>query len=55
MEKKLLFSIQTDRKIKSNRPGIVVKEYKRKTCALIDIALLTDNNISVIEFNKIIK
>ena len=25
-------AIQTDRKIKSNRPDIVVKDYKRKVC-----------------------
>ena len=26
------FAIQTNRKIKSNRPDIVIKDYKRKTC-----------------------
>ena len=31
------FAIQTDRKIKSNKPDIVVKDYKRKTFFLIDI------------------
>ena len=40
-------AIQTDRKIKSNRPDI-----KRKTCLLIDMAIPTDNNITVKEYKK---
>ena len=47
------FSIQTDRKIKNNRSDIVVKDYKRKkTYLLIDMAVPTDNYISVIENDK---
>ena len=41
----LLDAIQTDRKIKNNRPGIFVKDYKRKTCFLIDMSVPTDNNM----------
>ena len=37
------FAMQTDRKIKSNKPNIVVKNYKRKICLPIDIAVLTNN------------
>ena len=45
----LFFAIQTDKNIRSNRPDIVVKDYKRKTCLLFD--MLT----SVKEYNKISK
>ena len=31
------FAIETDRKIKRNRPDLVVKDYKRKTYFLIDM------------------
>ena len=41
------FAIQTDRKIKSHRPDIVIKEYKRKAWVLIDMSGPTNNNISV--------
>ena len=40
-------AIQIDRKIK---PDISVKDNQRKTCLLIDMAALTDNNISVKDF-----
>ena len=39
--------------IKSNRPVLVVRDCKRKTCLLIDTSGTTDNNISVKEYNKI--
>ena len=44
-----------DLKIKSNRPDIVVKDYKRKTYIQIDMSVPTDNNISVKEYHKISK
>ena len=37
----------TDRKIKSNRPDIVVEGYKRKNVFKLNISVPTDNNISV--------
>ena len=40
------FAIQTDSKIKSNRPNIVVKDYKSKTCPLINMTAPTDSIIS---------
>ena len=46
---------KTDRKIKRNRPDLVVKDYKRKTCFLIDMSVPTDNNKSVKEYNEISK
>ena len=38
-----------------NRPDLVVKNDKRKTCLLIDMSVPTDNNISVKEYDKISK
>ena len=42
------FAIRTDLKI--NRPDIVAKDYKRKKCLLIDMAVPMSNNISVKEY-----
>ena len=39
--------------LKNNQPDIVVKDYKRKTCLLFYLSMQTDNNISVVEYNKI--
>ena len=47
--------ILTDRETTSKRPDTVAKDFKRKTCLLIDILIPTDNNISVKEYNKINK
>ena len=46
------FAIQTDRKIKRNRPYTLVKDYKRKICLLIDVSVPTNYNISNKEYNK---
>ena len=40
--------LQTDRKIKNNKPDVVVKGYKR-----IDMSVSIDNNISDKEHDKI--
>ena len=47
--------IKTDRKIKSNRLNIVVKDYKRKIWRFIDMSVPTYNNISMKDYNKISK
>ena len=49
------FAILIKRGIKSNRRDIVVNDYKRKVCFLIDMAVPTDINLSVKEYNKITK
>jgi hypothetical protein len=49
------FTIHTDRTIKANRPDITVKNHTDKTCLLIDMAVPTDKNVAVKEFNKIQK
>ena len=41
--------------MKSNRPDIVIKDYKRKICFLIDMPVPTDSSISVKEYNEIRK
>ena len=47
--------INTDRTIKANRPDIVIKDYKSKTCLLNDMTIPTDRKISVKEFDKLSK
>ena len=36
------YSIQTDRKIKGNKPAMTVKDNREKTCKLIDVKIPTD-------------
>uniref|UniRef100_A0A0L8I5I6 Uncharacterized protein n=1 Tax=Octopus bimaculoides TaxID=37653 RepID=A0A0L8I5I6_OCTBM len=47
------FLIQTDRKIDSNRPEIVIKDYNRGTCLLIEMSVLHDQNVSRKECGKL--
>ena len=49
------FPINTDRAIQANRPDIVIKDHKSKTCLLIDMTISTDRNISVKELDKLSK
>ena len=49
------FPINTDRTIEANRPDIVIKDHKSKTCTLIDMSIPTDKNIAVKEFEKLSK
>ena len=42
--------MQTDRKIKANKPGITIKDKKRKTCKWIDLKIPADENVSVAKF-----
>jgi hypothetical protein len=37
--------IQTDREVLANRPDIIVKNKKEKTCLLIDVAIPSDKNV----------
>jgi hypothetical protein len=37
-------AVHTDREVTANRPDIVIKNKKDKTCTLIDVAIPTDRN-----------
>ena len=50
--KEATIAIETDRKIRTINQ---MKDYKKKTCLLIDMALLTDSNILIKQYDKIIK
>ena len=47
--------IQTDKEIKANRPGIVVKDKKERTCLLMDMFIPTERNISLKTMEKLTK
>ena len=49
------FPINTDRTTQANRPDIVIKDYKSRTCLLIDTTIATDRNISIREFDTLSK
>jgi hypothetical protein len=47
--------IQTDRTIPSNKPDIVIRDYEKGTCMLIDVEILGDRNVIQKEAEKILK
>ena len=48
-------AVLTDRKITANRPDIIIKNKKQKTCALIDVAIPADRNVVQKEAEKKLK
>ena len=49
------FGINTDRTVRANRPDIVIKDYNRRTCLLIDMSVPSDRNLSGKELEKLSK
>ena len=49
------FSIQTDKTIKANRPDIIIKDKKEKTCLMLDVSIPSDKNTSLKIYEKISK
>jgi hypothetical protein len=47
--------IQTDREVLANRPDIIIKNKKDKTCLLIDVSIPSDKNIIQKEDEKKLK
>ena len=38
-------AVHTDREVTANRPVIIIKNTKEKTCTLIDVAIPADRNV----------
>ena len=38
-------AVHTDREVTGNRPVIIIKNHKEKTCTLIDVAIPADRNV----------
>ena len=38
-------AVHTDREVTANRPNIIIKNKREKTCTLIDVAIPTDRNV----------
>ena len=38
-------AVHTDREVTANRPDIIIKNRKEKTCTLIDVAIPADRNV----------
>ena len=38
-------AVHTDREVTANRPDIIIKNKKEKTCTLIDVAIPADRNV----------
>jgi hypothetical protein len=49
------FSIQTDRTIKANRPDLVIRDKKDKTCLILDVSIPADRNTAIKTFEKLSK
>jgi hypothetical protein len=41
--------VHTDREVTANRPDIIIKHKKGKTCILIDVAITADKNVMQME------
>ena len=44
--------VHTDREFTANRPDIIIKSKKEKTCTLIDVAIPADRNVVQKEAEK---
>ena len=44
--------VHTDREVTANRPDIIIKNKKGKTCTLIDVAMPADRNVVQKEAEK---
>jgi hypothetical protein len=38
-------AVQTEREVTANRPDIIIKNKREKTCTLIDVAIPADRNV----------
>jgi len=45
-------AVHTDRKVTANRPDIIIKNKKEKTCTPIDVAIPADRNVVQKEAEK---
>jgi hypothetical protein len=48
-------AVPTDREVTANKPDIIIKNKKERTCTLIDVALPTDRNVMQKEVEKKLK
>jgi len=48
-------AVHTDREVTANRPDIIIKNKKEKTCTLIDMAIPADRNVVQKEAEKMLK
>ena len=48
-------AVHTDREVTANRPNIIIKNEKEKTCTLIDVAVPADRNVVQKEAEKKLK
>jgi len=48
-------AVHTDREVTANRPDIIIKNNKEKTCTLIDVAIPADRNVVQKEEEKKLK
>ena len=47
--------IQSNKEIKANRPSMMVKDKKERTCLLIDMSIPTERNTSLKTMEKLTK
>ena len=48
-------AVHTDKEVTANRPDMIIKNKKEKTCTLIDVAIPTDRNVVQKEAEKKLK
>jgi hypothetical protein len=48
-------AVHTDREVTANRPDLIIRNKKEKTCTLIDVAIPADRNVVQKEVEKKLK
>jgi hypothetical protein len=51
----IIIIIQSDRTIPSNKQDIVIRDYEKETCMLLNVAIPKDRNVIQKEAEKILK
>jgi hypothetical protein len=46
-------AVHTDREVTANRPDVIIKNNKEKTCTMIDVAIPADRNVVQKEAEKL--
>ena len=47
--------MQTDRTVPNNKPDIIIRDYEKRTCMLIDVAVSGERSVIKKEAEKILK
>jgi hypothetical protein len=41
----IIINLQTDRTVPNNKPDLIIRDYEKRTCMLIDVAVSGNRNV----------